>query len=274
MIQRSHLTGFAQNYQLPGPRLVPIGGAEGATLEEHDAAISERTAAVAFLGGELPGNARFPTGAGLAEIVELAHRRGVPVIVDAAAELPPAGAPAHIQRAGRRPGGLLRGQGAAGPAVFRPGARPGGADRSLPAEQRPRLGHRAADEGGQGGGLRPAGGRRAVRRPRPRRRRPALGGLDAERDRGPGGRGRGAGGADRGPHRAPRPESASTPPGRGSTPPRWAPSLAAGDPSIRLGRAGRRPAVQPTHDGRGRGGAGGRAPAARCSRRCRSPPDP
>jgi L-seryl-tRNA(Ser) seleniumtransferase len=94
VIQRSHVTGFAQNYRIPGPRLVPVGGAEGATAAEHAAAISERTAAVAFLGGELPGNARFPTRAGLAEVVELAHRRGVPVIVDAAAELPP---PEHLR---------------------------------------------------------------------------------------------------------------------------------------------------------------------------------
>jgi L-seryl-tRNA(Ser) seleniumtransferase len=90
VIQRSHVTGFAQNYRLPGPRLVTIGGDGGASLEEHAAAITERTAAVTFLGGELAGNARFPTGASLAEIVALAHRRGVPVIVDAAAELPPA----------------------------------------------------------------------------------------------------------------------------------------------------------------------------------------
>ena len=90
LIQHSHVTGFAQNYRLPGPRLVTIGGADGADLEEHAAALSERTAAVAFLGGELAGNSRFPSGAALAEVVELAHRRGVPVIVDAAAELPPA----------------------------------------------------------------------------------------------------------------------------------------------------------------------------------------
>ncbi len=94
VIQKSHLTGFAQNYRNAGPRLVEIGGSGGATGAELADAIGERTAAVTFLGGELPGHARFPTGAGLAEVVEVAHARGVPVIVDAAAELPPA---AHLR---------------------------------------------------------------------------------------------------------------------------------------------------------------------------------
>ena len=94
VIQKSHLTGFSQNYGNAGPHLVVIGGADGATPPEFEAAITDRTAAVTFLGGELPGNARFPTRTSLAELVELAHRRGVPVIVDAAAELPPA---EHLQ---------------------------------------------------------------------------------------------------------------------------------------------------------------------------------
>jgi uncharacterized pyridoxal phosphate-dependent enzyme len=90
VIQKSHVTGFAQNYRTAGPRLVEIGGPEGATPEEFAAAIDERTAAVTFLGGELPGHARYATRTPLSEVVRLAHDRGVPVIVDAAAELPPA----------------------------------------------------------------------------------------------------------------------------------------------------------------------------------------
>jgi L-seryl-tRNA(Ser) seleniumtransferase len=95
VIQRTHVTGFAQSYVMAGTRLVTIGGPAGATVAEHAAAIGERTAAVTFLGGDLAGNARFPTGASLAEVVALAHQRGVPVIVDAAAELPP---PEHLRR--------------------------------------------------------------------------------------------------------------------------------------------------------------------------------
>ena len=156
VIQRSHVTGFAQNYRLPGPRLVTIGGADGAGRRSTPRALGERTAAVTFLGGELAGNARFPTGAGLAEIVELAHRRGVPVIVDAAAELPPA---EHLRMFSELGADLVvfsGGKGLRGPQSSGLRARPGGAGRGLPAEQRPRLVHRAADEGGQGGDLRPA----------------------------------------------------------------------------------------------------------------------
>jgi L-seryl-tRNA(Ser) seleniumtransferase len=89
VIHKTHVTGYAQGFRNAGPRLVEIGGPEGATPGEFAGAITDRTAAVAFCGGELPGNARFPTRTSLAELVSIAHARGVPVIVDAAAELPP-----------------------------------------------------------------------------------------------------------------------------------------------------------------------------------------
>ncbi|HEV2121498.1 MAG TPA: aminotransferase class V-fold PLP-dependent enzyme, partial [Chloroflexota bacterium] len=95
VIPKTHVTGFAQSYRLAGPRLVEIGGAEGPTPQEVADAISERTVAVTLCGGELPGNVRFPSRASLAEIVQIAHARGVPVIVDAAAELPP---PENLRR--------------------------------------------------------------------------------------------------------------------------------------------------------------------------------
>jgi uncharacterized pyridoxal phosphate-dependent enzyme len=93
VIQKTHVTGYAQGYRDAGPRLVVIGGPEGVTPAEFAAAISERTAAVTFCAGELPGHARFPTHTSLAEVVEIAQARGVPVIVDAA-ELPP---PEHLR---------------------------------------------------------------------------------------------------------------------------------------------------------------------------------
>ena len=90
VIQKTHVTGYAQGFRNAGPRLVEIGGSEGATPDEFAAAIGDRTAAVTFCGGEPPGNARFPTRTSLAELVSISHARNVPVIVDAAAELPPA----------------------------------------------------------------------------------------------------------------------------------------------------------------------------------------
>jgi L-seryl-tRNA(Ser) seleniumtransferase len=94
VIPKSHLTGYAQAFRNAGPRLVEVGDSNGATPEELTAAITDRTAAVAFCGGELPGNARFPTKTPLAQLCQIAHDRGVPVIVDAAAELPP---PEHLR---------------------------------------------------------------------------------------------------------------------------------------------------------------------------------
>ena len=89
VIPKNHVTGYAQGFRNAGPRLIEVGGPEGATAEEIAEAISGRTAAVTLCGGELPGDGRFAMKASLAEICHVAHARGVPAIVDAAAELPP-----------------------------------------------------------------------------------------------------------------------------------------------------------------------------------------
>jgi len=67
-----------------GATLVEYGTAESATPELLDEAINENTACVAFV--IAPSTNR---GIGLEETVRVAHARGVPVIVDAAAEVPP-----------------------------------------------------------------------------------------------------------------------------------------------------------------------------------------
>ncbi|GIX05626.1 MAG: selenocysteine synthase [Candidatus Poribacteria bacterium] len=68
-----------------GGKLRPVGRLEGVTPEELEAGITDRTAAVfvAPQGEGPPGLLPVP------QIVEVAHRYGVPVIVDAAAQLPP-----------------------------------------------------------------------------------------------------------------------------------------------------------------------------------------
>ena len=68
----------------PGASLVEYGGADSATPEELDAVINDNTACVAFVIGP-----SIPPGIGLEETVRVAHEREVPVIVDAAAEVPP-----------------------------------------------------------------------------------------------------------------------------------------------------------------------------------------
>ncbi len=81
VIQRAQRNGYDYAARQTGARMVEIEGTEPAL----EAAISERTACVLFFAG-----AHFAEGALAAEqVIEIAHRRGVPVIVDAAAQIPP-----------------------------------------------------------------------------------------------------------------------------------------------------------------------------------------
>ena len=84
VIQAEQVTGFQQAYKTAGAKTVQIGMARGVAPWELDEAINERTAAVAYVIGPWIGQA-----AGLPEVIDVAHARNVPVIVDAAAMLPP-----------------------------------------------------------------------------------------------------------------------------------------------------------------------------------------
>ena len=85
VIHRAHRVSYDHNFRTAGARLVEIG-VTGPTQEwDLEDAINENTAAVAFIfAGRQAGALPF------AKVVEIAHARGVPVIVDAAAMLPPA----------------------------------------------------------------------------------------------------------------------------------------------------------------------------------------
>ncbi|MCI0871221.1 MAG: aminotransferase class V-fold PLP-dependent enzyme [Chloroflexi bacterium] len=67
-----------------GATLVEYGTADSARPEDLDAAINDNTACVAYVIGPF-----IAPGIGLEETVRVAHARAVPVIVDAAAEVPP-----------------------------------------------------------------------------------------------------------------------------------------------------------------------------------------
>jgi L-seryl-tRNA(Ser) seleniumtransferase len=72
--------GYDQAARQTGARVVEVGSAE-----ELAAALSERTACVLYFAG-----AHYERGVlSLAEVVESAHARAVPVLVDAAAQIPP-----------------------------------------------------------------------------------------------------------------------------------------------------------------------------------------
>jgi L-seryl-tRNA(Ser) seleniumtransferase len=88
VVQRGHRNAYDHAIRAAGVRMVEVGylgypGAGGTAPWQIAEAISERTAAVACPILDTPGTVSLPV------VCEIAHERGVPVIVDAAAELPP-----------------------------------------------------------------------------------------------------------------------------------------------------------------------------------------
>jgi L-seryl-tRNA(Ser) seleniumtransferase len=85
IVHRSHRIGYDQMFRAAGARFVEIGIPGGTERWEYEAAFTDRTAAVAYIDspGVGPGALDFAT------VVEVAHARNVPVIVDAASTLPP-----------------------------------------------------------------------------------------------------------------------------------------------------------------------------------------
>ena len=84
-IQKIHRGPYSHMYGFTGARIVEVGNVSSCLPEELDAALSDRTAAVAFLFA--PGNPRG--GLTLPQVAEIAHASGIPVIVDAAMTVPP-----------------------------------------------------------------------------------------------------------------------------------------------------------------------------------------
>lgn len=85
VIHRAHRIPYDRAVELGGGHLVEIGNVIQTFPWELDAALDDQTVAVLWVAGShLPS-----TTLSLEETVEIAHARGVPVIVDAAAQLPP-----------------------------------------------------------------------------------------------------------------------------------------------------------------------------------------
>lgn len=91
IVARSQRNMYDRAVVQAGARLIEVGipdrfsgaGVRDTQVWEYEAAIGERTAAILYVA---QGHSEPP----LAEIVRVAHRHGIPVIVDAAAQLPPA----------------------------------------------------------------------------------------------------------------------------------------------------------------------------------------
>jgi D-glucosaminate-6-phosphate ammonia-lyase len=71
-----------QGFRLCGGELIKVGSKQAVTVDDYRGALNEETAAIVFFLGSQPLEQ-------LAEVVTVAHGHGVPVIVDAAAQLPP-----------------------------------------------------------------------------------------------------------------------------------------------------------------------------------------
>ena len=68
-----------------GATMIIVGDGESCTAQEFEAAITERTGACMWFQGSYCGHGDVP----LAQVIEICTRHGVPVLVDAAAQLPP-----------------------------------------------------------------------------------------------------------------------------------------------------------------------------------------
>jgi uncharacterized pyridoxal phosphate-dependent enzyme len=84
IVQKLHRNMYDHNLEVGGASIREIGSEEKTIANDLRKAISQRTAVVVYFAYD-PQNGVLP----LSEVIALSHERGIPVIVDAAAELPP-----------------------------------------------------------------------------------------------------------------------------------------------------------------------------------------
>nr|BAG82743.1 putative selenocysteine synthase [uncultured bacterium] len=85
IIHKSHRNGYDHAVRQVGVKVVEIGSALSTAPWELESAINDKTAAVFWFQGAMTGRGDLP----LATVIEIANKHGVPVIVDAAAQVPP-----------------------------------------------------------------------------------------------------------------------------------------------------------------------------------------
>ncbi|MCX6047119.1 MAG: aminotransferase class V-fold PLP-dependent enzyme [Chloroflexi bacterium] len=86
LLQKKSRYHYDRCISVPGGKLVEVGDEQGTTAEQLSAAIGPNTAGIFFYAR---GETAFPGTLSLQEVVRIAHAHGVPVIVDAAAEIYP-----------------------------------------------------------------------------------------------------------------------------------------------------------------------------------------
>lgn len=85
VVLKAHRILYDQAIRTSGARFVEVGVTSAATLAEVEAAFSERTGFLFFAAEAATMRGSLP----FADMADLAHRHRIPVLVDAAAELPP-----------------------------------------------------------------------------------------------------------------------------------------------------------------------------------------
>ena len=86
VMHRAHRNGYDHSVRAAGVTIVDVGYGHGTHPHQLEAAITERTALVVYLMSPWASRGALP----LDQTCAIAHRHGVPVLVDAAAVLPPA----------------------------------------------------------------------------------------------------------------------------------------------------------------------------------------
>ena len=85
IIQKAQRYSYDRSYTVPGATLIEAGDEDGCTRDQLEAAIGEKTAAIAYFVRTIEPGAVVT----LEEAVDIAHDAGVPVIADAAAQIYP-----------------------------------------------------------------------------------------------------------------------------------------------------------------------------------------
>ena len=85
LLFKSHNIGYSFAVRQTGAKMVLLGDGEQVSAAELEGAINEKTAAFIWFQGTFCGRGDLP----LAQVIEICAARGVPVLIDAAAQLPP-----------------------------------------------------------------------------------------------------------------------------------------------------------------------------------------
>lgn len=85
LVFKSHRNGYDYSVRMTGAKIVDVGSESHSEPADLENAISDRTAAFMWFQGGMTGRGDFP----LEKVIEICTARGVPVLVDAAAQVPP-----------------------------------------------------------------------------------------------------------------------------------------------------------------------------------------